>query len=50
MLEGADEVGDSGDADVLGGSGGGFGDDGGDGRGTAVGEDDAVDAGTIGGA
>ena len=50
LLEGADEVGDAGDADVLGGAGGGFGDGGGDGGGAALGEDDAVDAGAVGGA
>jgi len=50
LLEGADEVGDACDADVLGGSGGGFSDGSGDGGGAALGDDDAVDAGTVGGA
>ena len=50
LLEGADEVGDAGDADVLGGSGGGLGDGAGDGGGAALGEDDAVDTGSVGGA
>lgn len=50
LLEGADEVGDAGDADVLGGSRGGFGDGAGDGGGAALGEDDAVDTGSVGGA
>ena len=50
LLEGADEVGDAGDADVLGGAGGGFGDGGGDGRRAALGQEDAVDAGAVGGA
>jgi hypothetical protein len=49
-FEGAGHVGDLGDADVLGSAGGGFGDDGGERGGTAVGEDDAVDAGAVGGA
>jgi hypothetical protein len=50
LFEGADEVGDAGDANVLGGSGGGFGDGGGDGGGAALGEEDAVDTGSVGGA
>ena len=50
LLEGADEVGDAGDAYVLGGAGGGFGDGGGDGRGAALGEEDAVNSGAVGGA
>ncbi len=50
LLQRADEVGDAGDADVLGGSGGGLGDGGGDGGGAAFGQDDAVDAGAVGGA
>jgi hypothetical protein len=50
LFEGADEVGDASDADVLGGSGGGLGDGGGDGSGAALGQDDAVDSGTLGGA
>ena len=49
-LEGASEVDDLGDADVLGGTGGAFGDDGGQGGGAALGDDDAVDAGAVGGA
>jgi hypothetical protein len=48
LLEGADEVGDAGDADVLGGSGGGLGHGGGDGGGAALGEDDAVYADAVG--
>jgi hypothetical protein len=50
LLEGADEVGDAGDADVLGGSGGGLGYGSGDGSRAALGEDDTVDSGTVGGA
>jgi hypothetical protein len=50
LFEGANEVGDAGDADVLGGSGGGLGDGGGDGSGAALGQDDAVDSSSIGGA
>ena len=50
LFQGADEVGDAGDADVLGGSGGRFGDGCGDGRGAAFGEDNSVDSGAIGGA
>ena len=49
-LEGAGDVDDLGDADVLAGSGGGFCGDGGEWRGAALGEDDAVDAGAVGGA
>ena len=48
-LKGAGDVDDLGDADVLGGTGGGFGGDGAEGGGAALGEDDAVDTGTIGG-
>jgi len=48
LLEGADEVGDAGDADVFGGAGGGLGYRGGDGGGAALGEDDAVYADAIG--
>jgi hypothetical protein len=50
LLEGADEVGDAGDADVLGRAGGGLGDGRRDWCGPAFGEDDAVDAGAVGGA
>lgn len=50
LLEGADEVDDAGDAEVFGGSGGGFDGDGAEGRGAALGEDDAVDAGSVRGA
>ena len=50
LFERADEVGDAGYADVLGGSGGGLGDGAGDGGGAAFGEDDAVDTGSVGGA
>jgi len=49
-FEGAGEVDDLGDADVLGCAGGGFGDDGGEWRGAALGEEDAVDASAVGGA
>ncbi len=49
-FEGAGDVDDLGDADVLGGSGGGLGGDCAEGGGAALGEDDAVDAGAIGGA
>jgi hypothetical protein len=47
-LEGSGDVDDLGDADVLAGSGGGFCRDGGERGGAAFGEDDAVDAGTVG--
>ena len=50
LLEGADEIGDAGDADVLGGPGGGFGDGAGDGGRAALGENDAVDTSSVGGA
>ncbi len=50
LFERADEVGDAGDADVLGGSGGGLGDRGGDRGRAAFGQDDAVDARAVGGA
>jgi hypothetical protein len=50
LLEGADEVGDSGDADVLGGAGGGLGHSSRDRGGAAFGQEDAVDACTICGA
>ena len=50
LFEGADEVGDAGDANVLGCAGGGFGYGGGDGCGTALGDDDAVDTCAVGGA
>jgi hypothetical protein len=50
LFERADEVGDSGYADVLGGSGGGLGDGAGDGGRAPLGEDDAVDTGSVGGA
>ena len=49
LLEGADQVGNAGDTDVLGGSGGGFGYGRSDGGGAALGEDDAIDAGAVGG-
>ena len=49
-LEGAGNVDDLGDADVLGGTGGGLGRDGREGGGAALGEDDAVDARAVGGA
>jgi len=50
LVERADEVGDAGDADVLGRSCGGLGDDGGDGRGTALRDNDSVDSRTVGSA
>jgi hypothetical protein len=50
LLERADEVGDAGYADVLGGSGGGLGYGAGDGGGAALGEDDSVYSGSVGGA
>ena len=50
LLQRADEIGDAGDADVLGGSGGGLGYGAGDGRGTAFGDDDAVYSCAVGGA
>jgi hypothetical protein len=49
-FEGAGDVDDLGDADVLAGAGGGFGGDGGERGGAALGKDDAVDAGAVGGA
>ncbi len=49
-FEGAGDVDDLGDADVLGGTGGGFGGDGREGSGATLGEEDAVDTGTVGGA
>ena len=49
-FQGAGDVDDLGDAGVLGGSGGGFGDDRVQGSGPAFGDDDAIDAGAIGGA
>ena len=50
LLERADEVGDAGDAHMLGRSGGCFGDGRGDRSGTALRQDDAVDSGAFGGA
>ena len=50
LFERADEVGDAGDADVLGCAGGGFGYGGGDGGGASLREDDAVYSGAVGGA
>ena len=50
LLKSADEVDDAGDADVFGGSGGGFDSDGAEGCGAALGDEDAVDSGGIGGA
>jgi hypothetical protein len=49
-LEGAIEVGNAGDADMLAGSGGGAGDGGVERGAAAVGQQDAVDSGSIGGA
>ena len=48
VFEGADEVDDAGDAEVLGGAGAGFDGGGAERGGAALGEDDAVDAGAIG--
>src|SRR6185437_2841304 len=50
LLEGADEVGDAGDANVFGGSRGGLRHRCGDGSGAALGQDDAVDSGSVSGA
>ena len=50
LLEGADEVGDARDSDVLGGAGGGLGDGRRHWRSPALGQDDSVDASAIGGA
>jgi len=50
LLERADEVGDAGDANVLGRSGRGFGNGAGDRGGAPLGDNDAVDSGTVGGA
>jgi RNA polymerase sigma-70 factor, ECF subfamily len=50
LFEGADQVDDAGDADVLGGPGGGFYGHGAEGRGSAFGEHDAVNPGGVGGA
>jgi hypothetical protein len=49
-FEGADEVDDAGEAEMLGRAGGGFDGDGTEGSGTALGEEDAVDPGSFGGA
>ena len=48
LFEGADEVDDAGDAEVLGCAGAGLYGHGAEGRGAALGEDDAVDAGAVG--
>ena len=48
FFEGADEIDDAGDAQVLGRAGAGFDGNGTEGRGTALGEHDAVNAGTVG--
>jgi hypothetical protein len=50
LFEGADEVDDAGDADVLGGSGGGFDGDGAEGGGATLSKDDSIDCGGVGGA
>lgn len=49
LFEGADEVRDAGDADVFGGSGGGFGDGRGDRGAATLGKNNAVDPGSVGG-
>ncbi len=48
VFEGADEIDDTGDAEVLGGPGAGFDGHGTEGGGAALGEDDAIDAGAVG--
>ena len=48
LFEGADEIDDAGDAEVLGRAGAGFDGGGAEGSGAAFGEEDAVDAGAIG--
>ena len=48
LLEGPDEIDDAGEAEVLGGSGGGFEGDGAEGGGAAFGEEDAIDTGSFG--
>lgn len=48
VFEGADQINDASDAEVLGSSGAGFDGDWAQGRGAALGEDDAVDAGAVG--
>ena len=48
LFEGADEVDDAGDAEMLGCSRAGFDGDGAEGRGAALGEDDAIDACAVG--
>jgi hypothetical protein len=48
LFEGADEIDDTGDAEMLGGAGAGFDGYRAEGGGTALGEDDAVDAGSVG--
>ena len=50
LLEGAYEIDDAGDTDVLGGSGGGFDGDGAEWRGATLGEEHAVHSGGVGGA
>ncbi len=50
LFEGADEVDDAGDAEMLLGSGGGLGGYGAQGRGAALGHDHCVDSGSVGGA
>src|SRR6185437_14539302 len=50
LFKGADEVDHAGDTDVLSGSGGGLDGDGAEGRRAALGEDDSVDSGGVGGA
>ncbi len=50
VFEGADEIDDAGDAEVLGGAGAGFDGGGAQRGGAALGEEDAIDAGAIGNA
>jgi hypothetical protein len=50
LFEGAHQIDHAGDAEVLGGAGAGFDGNGAEGSGTAFGEDDAVDAGSVGNA
>jgi hypothetical protein len=49
-FEGTDQVDDAGEAEMLGGAGRGLDGDGAEGGGTALGEEDAVDSGSFGGA
>ena len=48
LFKGADEIDDAGDAEVFSGAGAGFDGNGAQGRGAALGEQDAVNAGAVG--